>query len=371
MVMWHKKMYLRGMKQNIPVMSVTGSDNTGFAGVQADIRTISALGARAVTAITSITVQDAYGIQSIHDLPTSMVAGQTKAVFNDVHPRAVKVGMVRDAETVRALRNEIIGCRKIVLVPGILSSHGERLLSDAAIEAWKSNLIPEASLLILKCSEAELLLGMTVATNDDMVRAAERLVEMGAQAVMLRGGHQTEGMLTAILYAEGQKRFFSSHNTEGWQKHGVAGVFSTAVATRMAMGDDVFQAVANAHAYVHSQVVYSVTAESRLARPADIYNRFMSIIAENYKSAHDVAFYAGRLSITTRYLCQVTDKAVGKSPKQIIAEYIMHEAVTLLENSRLTIQEISDSLGFSSQAMFSKFFRNNCGKSPTQVRKDY
>ena len=97
----------------------------------------------------------------------------------------------------------------------------------------------------------------------------------------------------------------------------------------------------------------------------------MSIIAENYKSAHDVAFYAGRLSITTRYLCQVTDKAVGKSPKQIIAEYIMHEAVTLLENSRLTIQEISDSLGFSSQAMFSKFFRNNCGKSPTQVRKDY
>ena len=180
------------MKQNIPVMSVTGSDNTGFAGVQADIRTISALGARAVTAITSITVQDAYGIQSIHDLPASMVAGQTKAVFNDVHPRAVKVGMVRDAETVRALRNEIIGCRKIILVPGILPSHGERLLSDAAIEAWKSNLIPEASLLILKCSEAELLLGMTVATNDDMVRAAERLVEMGAQAVMLRGGHQTE-----------------------------------------------------------------------------------------------------------------------------------------------------------------------------------
>lgn len=125
------------MKPMISVLSITGSDNTGAAGIQADIKTITALGGNALTAITTMTVQDSGGIRSLLDLPCDMVVGQVKAIVEDLHPRAAKVGMVRDAATIRALRREIIGCPRTVLVPGIVSSRGQRLLSDDAVDAWR------------------------------------------------------------------------------------------------------------------------------------------------------------------------------------------------------------------------------------------
>ena len=169
----------------ISVLSITGSDNTGAAGIQADIKTITALGGNALTAITTMTVQDSGGIRSLLDLPRDMVVGQVKAIVEDLHPRAAKVGMVRDAATIRALRREIIGCPRTVLVPGIVSSRGQRLLSDDAVDAWRRELVPEATLLILRCNEAELLLGRAIRSDDDMTAAAEALKEMGAEAILL------------------------------------------------------------------------------------------------------------------------------------------------------------------------------------------
>ncbi|MBM6992058.1 MAG: bifunctional hydroxymethylpyrimidine kinase/phosphomethylpyrimidine kinase [Prevotella sp.] len=357
------------MKLLTPVLSITGSDNTGAAGIQADIKTITALGGNALTAVTTVTVQDSGGIQSILDLPRDMVVGQVKAIIDDHHPRAVKVGMVRDAETIRALKHEIIGCPQIVLVPGIVTSHGRRLLSDDAIDAWRRELIPEATLLLLRCNEAELLLGRTIHSDDDMLTAAEALTEMGARAVLLRGGHQVEGRLTALLYGAGRPQFFTSQNTEGWQRHGVGGALSSAIATRLALGDDMGTAIRLAHDYLHSQVVYAVEPNGQRHRPADLYNQYMTLIAAHYRTAHGVAYYADRLAITPRYLSQITSQVVGKTPKQVIDDYLMKESESLLGASRLTVSEVADRLGFSSLAMFSKFFASHEGCPPNEYRR--
>lgn len=352
-----------------PVLSITGSDNTGASGIQADIRTITALGGHALTAVTTVTVQSSEGIHRLLDLPRDMVVGQVRAIVEESHPRAVKVGMVRDAATIAALKDEIVGCRQKVMVPGILTSQGTRLMDDRAMTAWQQLLIPEASLLLLRCNEAELLLQRHINTDDDMRQAARTLMDAGAEAVLIRGGQHVQGRLTALLTTTDSEAFFSSQNTEGWQRHGVAGALSSAIATRLAMGDTIAQAIAQAHDYMHGQIVYAVeTGKVQNYRLGDLFNRFMALVAHHYRTAHDVAFYADRLAISTRYLCKVTDAVVGKSPKQVIAEYITKEAAILLETSRLTVSEIADMLGFSSLSMFSKFFSSYQGCSPMDYR---
>jgi hydroxymethylpyrimidine/phosphomethylpyrimidine kinase len=356
------------MNQSPCVLSINGSDSSGFAGIQADIKTISAMGGHALTAITSVAVQDRTGIQNILDLPSEVIIGQVKSIVSNLHPKAIKVGLVRSADTMHRLKSIIGGTSRILLTAGIMTSNGERLMTDNAIDALKHYLLPEAALLMIRCNEAELLLRQSISTDDDMLKTAHRLMEMGAGAVLLRGGHQVKDRLTALLCTPDDSRFFTSGNTEGWQKHGVGGALSAAIATRMAMGDDITAAISNAHDYIHSQVVYAVTARQHSRRAADIYNKFMTLIAEHYRQAHDVASYADRLAITMRYLSQVTDNVVGKSPKQVIADYLMKEAKALLANSRLSISEISFKLGFSSPAMFSKFFSNCEGCPPAEYR---
>ena len=273
-----------------------------------------------------------------------------------------------ESETVRLLRNEVIATSRLVVAPGIFDSDGKQLVSDEVIDAFARYLIPEALLLMLRCKDAEKLLGISIKTDDDMLEAARLLHEMGAEWVLLRGARHIKGRLIALLYSQNKTQFFSSYNTEGWQRHGVAGALSAAITTRLGMGDDVPTAIRNAHDFIHSQVVYAKPDEMG-GRSIDIYNRFVSLVAEHYRSAHDVAFYADRLCITTRYLSQVTDNVVAKSPKQIIADYLLSEAKTYLGTTRLTIQEIADRLGFSSQALFCKFFKSQEKTSPSNYRK--
>lgn len=351
------------------VLSITGSDGTGGAGVQADIKTISAMGGSAVTAITSVTVQNRKGIHSVHALPAAVVGGQVRAVIDDVHPRAVKIGLVGDAETMAEVRNHIVGCPRVVVDPGVLSSSGHRLMDAAAISALVRHILPETTLLVLRCAEAELILDQKILTDDDMLAVAQRFVDLGVQWVLLRGGQHAKDRLTALLYGGGTQRFFSSLNIEGWTRHGIGGALSSAITTRLAFGDDVPTAVEKAHEYIHSQVVYAVTLEGRRQRPADIYNRFLNLITTHYREAHDVAFYADRLAITTRYLSQITRDVVSKTPKQIIDEYLFREAGVLLSCTTLSVQEISQHLGFTSQVQFSRFVRAKGGATPTEMRQ--
>ena len=350
------------------ILSISGSDSTGSSGIQADIRTIRDLGAHAVTAITSVTVQNSSGIVSIDEMPAAVVAGQIRAVYEECRPRAVKVGMVNSPDSIHQLRDQIIGCRHIVVSPVILSSGGTRLMSEASVEAFRRRLLPAAQVLVMRASDVELMLGIQIRTDEELVRAAETLRSEGAEWVMLRGSHHVEQRLTALLCGPECCRFFSSHNVEGWQRHGVGGVLSTAIATRLALGDTVVDAVLKAHHYLHSQIVYTVEGDGRSLRPAELYNQYHTLIAEHYRQHHDVAFYASNLNITPRYLSQITRAACAKTPKQILDEYLLKESVALLTTTTLSVQEVAYRLGFSSQVLFARFLRSRGGKNAREVR---
>ncbi|MBO4551187.1 MAG: bifunctional hydroxymethylpyrimidine kinase/phosphomethylpyrimidine kinase, partial [Bacteroidaceae bacterium] len=345
---------------------ISGSDSTGQSGIQADIQTIAALGGYAVTAITSI--GNYPHTPCPMPLAPDVVVAQVSSIIDNIHPKAVKVGLVTDSETIRLLRNEVIATNRLVIAPGIFDADGRQMIDDKAIDAIRKYLVPEALLLMLRCKDAEKMLGTSIQTDDDMIEAAKQLTDKGSEWVLLRGGRHTKSRLTALLYNSSILQFFTSYNTEGWQRHGVAGALSAAITTRLGMGDDVPTAIRNAHDFIHSQVVYAKDTDERNRRSIDLYNAFVSLVAEHYREAHDVTFYADKLCITTRYLSQTTDKAVGKSPKQIIADYLMSEAKSYLDTTRLTVQEIADKLGFSSQVLFCKFFRNQAGTSPTEFR---
>lgn len=308
----------------------------------------------------------------MHELPSELVVGQIKAVYEDAHPNAVKVGLVNNPETIREIRREIVGSKNIVCSPVVLSSFGGLLMSNESIMAYCKYLLPICSLLILKCTDAEIILGKRISTINDMDMAVDALHNMGAEWVLLRGGTYSEGRINALLSPPKDMtgkvpQFFSSVNIEGWQRHGVGGALSTAIAARLAIGDDVQQAVTNAHNYMHCQVVYG-TSKSQSLQPHTLYDRFMTLISNHYKKAHDVAFYADALSISTRYLSQITKTVCGRSPKQIIDGYLINESEQLLITTSLTIQQITNELGFSSQIAFAKFFKARKGCSATSYR---
>lgn len=360
------------------ILTISGSDSTGLSGIQADIKTIAALGGQPLSTVTCVTSRDsrvlaAGKIMQIYDLPADVVASQTAAIIEDIRPASVKVGLVRGAETVRAIRQEIVACRHLVLAPGIYATDGTMLVDHETIEALKCYLIPEAELLMLRCKDAELMLGMTIGNDDDMLEAARRFRQMGARWVMLRGGRHFEGHLIALAYGSDQEapeqcaqKFFTSVNTEGWSQRGVGGALSAAITTRLGMGDDVPSAITNAHEYIHSQVVYARKVEG--PRPVDIHNEFVSLVAQNYRSAHDVAFYADRLAISTRYLTRVTNQVADRTPKSVIDNYLMLRARILLSTTRMSLQEVADYLGFRTQALFTKFFQKHQGMSPGEFR---
>lgn len=369
------------MKENNIILCINGSDSMGNSGIQADIRTIRDLGGYAVTAVTSVTVQNSQGITQVHNLPADLVVGQVRAIYEEVRPDAVKVGMVNDPATIRGIRNEIVGCRCVVCSPVILSSYGGMLMSNDALQTYCEYLLPISTLLIIKCVDAEVILGRRISTDRDMIVAARDLHDMGAEHVLLRGGTYAEGRINALLWSpsisdkEGRWESFSSANIAGWQRHGVGGTLSTAIGARLALGDDVTDAVSNAHKYMHTQVVYHSSSGASAhgggmtsGMVGTIYDRFMTLLSNRYSTAHDVAFYASELCISTRYLSQITGTVCGRSPKQVIDDYIIRQSEQLLRNTTLTIQQISNELGFASQVAFAKFFKAKKGYSPSMFR---
>ncbi|MGN1255950.1 MAG: bifunctional hydroxymethylpyrimidine kinase/phosphomethylpyrimidine kinase [Bacteroidaceae bacterium] len=356
------------MYEEISILSINGSDSTACAGIQADARTITALGGYALTAITSVTVQDRCGISSVHDLPAHMVSGQVRAILSQEHPRAVKVGLLRHSDTLLAVAHELQDYPRVVMAPGLIASSGKPLVEPDVMRMWETALFPYAALLQLRVVEAENILGMRIRTDHDMERAARLLTSTGARSVLLRGGRLIQDRLTAFLLTDGQGQFFSSANMEGWQRHGVSSALSSAIATRMALGDSVTQAVSAAHAYMHNRVVYAVDNDSQALRPADIYNQYMSLIAAHHASIHRVGEYARLLAVSPRYLSMVTARVADRSPKQILDSCLTEKASALLLASHLTIQEISQRLGFTSQATFCMFFSKQTGLSPSAYR---
>lgn len=345
------------------ILTITGSDNTSTSGLQLDVRMIWEMGAEAMTTATCVMM----GLESFQ-FPPTVIARQIESVIRTCRPDAVKVGLIKSPEAVFAIEGELRGCRNLVVAPGIIASNGTQIVDNDTIRAMKQGLLGRARLLVLRQAEAEIILGMRISTNEEMLMAARSLTRLGAEYVMLRGARTHEARLTALLASEHRHEFFSTYNIEGWQQHGVGGAMSTAIATRLGMGDDVPTAVKNAHDYIHSRIVYTSESDGKRLRQSDLYNAFMSLLAAHYKEAHDVNFYASQLNVSQRYLSMITNRVVQKAPKVVIAEYLVQHAKLLLEGSRLSIKEVAHELGFRSESGFCTFFRQQTGLSPTQHR---
>ena len=179
------------MKHYPCILTIAGSDCSGGAGIQADIKTISALGAYAASAITAITVQNTCGVTGIHAVPPTYIQGQIQAVMTDIPPISVKIGMLNDAGTIRAIAESLHRFtpyyKYIVLDPVMVSTSGCKLIEDDAIEALTSLLMPLATLITPNLSEAEVLTGKRIATIPDMEKAAKELLAFGSQAVLVKG----------------------------------------------------------------------------------------------------------------------------------------------------------------------------------------
>jgi hydroxymethylpyrimidine/phosphomethylpyrimidine kinase len=250
------------------VLVIAGSDSGGGAGIQADIKTITALGGYAATAITAVTVQNTLGVTGVHPIPLEVIAAQARAVLDDIGADAIKTGMLGDAAVVEVVAAAIDHAQKtleagkvpVVVDPVMVAKGGAPLLAEAAIDAVKRLMIPRASLLTPNAPEAAALTGLTVETTDDLRRAGEALLAMGAQAVLMKGGHILSGdgadkrVVDVLITAQGETTF-EGERIDTRHTHGTGCTLASACATGLAQGLPLQQAVARAWNYVHEAML--------------------------------------------------------------------------------------------------------------------
>ena len=240
------------------VLVVAGSDSGGGAGIQADIKTVMALGGYAATAITALTAQNTLGVAGVRFVEPEFVQAQMVAVLRDIGADVVKTGMLGHAATIAALletlEREAPGM-PVVVDPVMVAKGGARLLDDAAVAAVVDLLLPRGDLLTPNLPEAEALTGQAIDDEDAMVEAAERLRAMGARAVLLKGGHLPGERVTDILATQNGVETFRSPRIDSRHTHGTGCTLASGVAAGLAQGMDLHAAVRRARAYVQAAIL--------------------------------------------------------------------------------------------------------------------
>jgi hydroxymethylpyrimidine/phosphomethylpyrimidine kinase len=238
------------------VLVIAGSDSGGGAGIQGDIKTISALGGYAATAITAITVQNTTGVSRSHAVPPEIVADQINAVLNDIGADAIKTGMLVSAAVVRAVADTLRNYAKIRLVVDTVmtAKGGTALLDEKGVDALQTFLFPMAALITPNIPEAERLTGRSIANPEDMVAAAEQLQRSGARAVLVKGGHLGCDTVTDILVDESGVYRFSAARLANRSTHGTGCALASAIATGLAEGMSLYSAVEMAREFVRGAI---------------------------------------------------------------------------------------------------------------------
>ena len=243
------------MKHYPRVLTIAGSDCSGGAGIQADIKTISALGAYAASAITAITVQNTCGVT----VPAHYVKGQIEAVMTDIRPRAVKIGMINDVEIVQVIAESLKKFKPefVVFDPVMVSTSGCKLMEDDAIEAITTLLMPLASIITPNLSETEVLAGKQIRNIEMMKTASRELLNYGCRAVLVKGGHLEDGNMCDVLQLkdESEPHLFMAQKVESHNTHGTGCTLSSAIATFLAFGNSMPEAVKQAKEYVYQGIL--------------------------------------------------------------------------------------------------------------------
>lgn len=234
------------------VLILAGSDSGGGAGIQADIKAVTLLGGFAATAITAITVQNTLGVHGVYPVPLDVIEAQAKVVLDDIGADCLKTGMLGSVEVVETVAHILDYAKSIPVVvdPVMIAKGGSPLLADQAVEAVRRLMIPRATLLTPNAPEAEALTGVKVEDMDGQRRAGEALLQMGAKAVLMKGGHVPGDMVMDLLLTGDGELVLESERVDSRHTHGTGCTLASACAAGIAKGLPLSQAVAEAWAYV-------------------------------------------------------------------------------------------------------------------------
>jgi hydroxymethylpyrimidine/phosphomethylpyrimidine kinase len=256
-------------------LTIAGSDSGGGAGIQADLKSFAAFGVYGTSVITAVTAQNTLGVTAAAALPADLVTTQIDAIVGDIRIDAVKIGMLSNAAIVEAVVSAIeeLALPHVVLDPVMASSSGERLLDDDGIQALRLELLPRVRVATPNITEAEVLSGLRITSSSDRRRAAERIHQMGAEAVIITGGHLSDAEkpdeVTDLLFDDGSFTEITTRRVAA-EIHGTGCTFSAALAAGLALGESLAVAAARAQKYVAGAMTHGLT----IGRGAGVLHHF-------------------------------------------------------------------------------------------------
>ena len=232
-------------------LTIAGSDCSGGAGIQADLKTMLANGAYGMSAITALTAQNTTGVAAIMNVTPEFLAKQLDCIFTDIFPDAVKIGMVSDKDLIRTIAAKLRQYRPqfVVIDPVMVSTSGARLIAEDAVEVLKAELFPLATLLTPNIPEAEVLLGRSISTAEEMEAAGAAISQAYGCSVLCKGGHSINDA-NDLLYADGKGTWFGGKRIDNPNTHGTGCTLSSAIAANLAQGCSMEEAVAKAKEYI-------------------------------------------------------------------------------------------------------------------------
>ena len=244
------------MKPNSKILIIAGSDSSGGAGIQADIKTVTALGSYAMTAITAVTSQNTTGVKSIKSIAPKEISKQIEFTSKDIKPDAIKIGMLHSVEVINAVIKSLnkIGIKKIILDPVMVAKGGTKLIDDSSIKILKSLLLKKVSLITPNIPEAEILTKTRISSVNDMISAARILKNLGAKNVLIKGGHLKSKIIQDILLNKNEILTFKNKKIDTKNTHGTGCTLSSAIATYYSCGKTLKKSCEMAIKYVNHSI---------------------------------------------------------------------------------------------------------------------
>ena len=244
------------MKPKSKILIIAGSDSSGGAGIQADIKTVTALGSYAMTAITAVTIQNTTGVKSIVPIDPKKISDQIEFTSKDIRPDAIKIGMLHSTEVIKSVIRslDLIKIRKIILDPVMIAKGGAKLIDDKAVKLLKNELIKKVSLITPNIPEAEILTKTKIKTKEDMIFAASILINLGAKNVFIKGGHLDSEFVTDILVNKKEIMLVKNKRITTSNTHGTGCTLSSAITTFFACGKTLKKSCELATKYVNISI---------------------------------------------------------------------------------------------------------------------
>ena len=244
------------MKLKSKILIIAGSDSSGGAGIQADIKTITSLGAYAMTAITAITSQNTTGVLSISKVPINEIKRQIEFTSKDIKPDVIKIGMLHSTKVIKTVMKSLnkIKVKKIILDPVMIAKGGTKLVDDKSIEIIRSRLMRRVTLITPNIPEAEILSKIKIKTTNDMIKAGKKLLKLGAKNVLIKGGHLKAKNISDVYLNKNEKRIFENKKIKTKNTHGTGCTLSSAIATYFSCGKTLKKSCELAINYVNNSI---------------------------------------------------------------------------------------------------------------------